>query len=215
MNTTFTGNYCPMNSTLYFPPKRVLITGSRGLIGSAICTHLRTKGWEVTGYDIKDVYASPESIIQFYDVVIDCARYDNPSDQRTVWNAVIQKFKARGKGRLILFSSIYGHKAPDFEIYIGTDIRETPLEYAIWKGGTEQAVRWLAQKLKPYHIQVNAIAPGGVLDGHSEIFQTGYITSGGISMIGVRNIMPVIDALLHDDNAINGQIITVDGGWSL
>jgi hypothetical protein len=34
-------------------------------------------------------------------------------------------------------------------------------------------------------------------------------------MIETKNILPIIDALLHPDNAVNGQVITIDNGWTL
>jgi NAD(P)-dependent dehydrogenase (short-subunit alcohol dehydrogenase family) len=146
---------------------------------------------------------------------IDCARYERQEDQFLTWNTMINHFKLQNHGRIILFSSIYGHTAPDFSIYPGTEIPETPLEYAMSKAGVEQATRFLAQKLKPYNIQVNAIAPGGVFNNHSDKFHAAYVHAGRTAMIETKNILPVIDMLLHPDNAVNGQVITVSGGWEL
>jgi NAD(P)-dependent dehydrogenase (short-subunit alcohol dehydrogenase family) len=188
---------------------KILVIGGQGLIGSAVCEHL-AKEHTAYSYDLK----TPDemgTLDQRYDAVVDCARYETLTEQTVMWLRVI----SRKCDKLILFSSIYGHKAPDFSMYDGTEIKETPLEYAIWKGGTEQATRYLAQKLKPWHIQVNCIAPGGVLDRHSDQFQDAYRESGGVSMIETKAILPVIDMLLHPDNKVNGQVITVDGGWSL
>lgn len=185
----------------------ILISGARGLIGSAILEHYP----EAKGYDLpQDI---PPNID--YDVFIDCARYDTPHAQLVTWNHVISQFKWQNKGRIILFSSIYGHKCPDFSIYQGTEISPTPLDYAFLKGGTEQATRYLAHWLKPWGIQVNCIAPGGVMNNHSDEFQSNYLNSGGVSMIETKNMLPVVDALLHPDNAMNGCILTVDRGWSL
>jgi NAD(P)-dependent dehydrogenase (short-subunit alcohol dehydrogenase family) len=185
-----------------------LISGGRGLIGSAVSNHL---SGSCIPYDMPEGYPPGKE----YDAFIDCARYPYPCDQEAVWEHVIKHFKSNGEGRIILFSSIYGHKAPDFSIYPGTEIPESPLEYAMQKGAIEQATRYLAQKLKPYNIQVNAISPGGVLDNHTRMFQLKYVHAGGVPMIKTKNILPVIDMLLHPDNAVNGQVITVDGGWSL
>jgi len=186
----------------------ILISGCRGLIGSAVARHLYPGAH---GYDLpQDI---PPNID--YDVFIDCARYDSPHAQLVTWNHVISKLRLQQHGRMILFGSIYGHKCPDFSIYEGTEIPPTPIEYAFLKGGTEQATRYLAHLMKPYGIQVNCIAPGGVRNDHSETFQQAYKTSGGVPMIECRNLMPVIDMLLHKDNRVNGQVITVDGGWSL
>lgn len=209
----------------------VLISGGSGLIGSAISHHLYNLGNDAVVYDYKDngmnFYNAEEPlsyhlnlpIHQFekfkFKAFIDCAMYKKPSEQRAVWDTVIDHFKQQQGGKIILLSSIYGHKAPDFSIYEGTEIAPVPLEYAIWKGGVEQATRYLAQRLKPWGIQVNAIAPGGVCDKHSTTFQNMYLASGDARMIQTKNILPVVDMLLHPDNAVNGQVITVDGGWCL
>jgi NAD(P)-dependent dehydrogenase (short-subunit alcohol dehydrogenase family) len=187
----------------------ILIAGSKGLIGTAITRHL---GGLATGYDLPDTLP-PDGID--YGAFIDCARYADQKDQVATWHTVIKQLQRRGAGRMILFSSIYGHVAPDFSIYTGTEIPETPLEYAMTKGGIEQATRFLAQKLKPYNIQVNCIAPGGVFNNHSDQFHLNYVRSGWAPMIETKNILPVVDMLLHPDNAVNGQVITVDGGRSL
>jgi len=209
ITTTSKPVYCPMMSTVYYPEperKKVLVTGACGLIGSAISIHLTKQGYAVVNYDPPKGIRG--NLDQPYYALVDCARYECTVDQRNVW----QRVKAE---RLILFSSIYGHTAPDFSIYEGTEVPETPLEYAMWKGGVEQATRYLAEKLKPDNVQVNCIAPGGVYDDHSALFQSAYLGSGGVPMIWTRNILPVIDMLLNPDNAVNGQVITVDGGWSL
>lgn len=202
----------------------IIIAGGSGLIGSAICEHLQPHNI-VMNYDITEKHERwldakhplKDHNIKDPDVpsksaFIDCARYSNPPEQFITWNAVINYFKQRKGGKIILFSSIYGHKAPDFGMYAGTEIQPTPIEYAIWKGGTEQATRYLAQKLKPWNIQVNCIAPGGVLDKHSKTFQEEYHTAYNTPMIEPKNILPVIDMLLHPDNKVNGQVIAVDGG---
>jgi NAD(P)-dependent dehydrogenase (short-subunit alcohol dehydrogenase family) len=187
----------------------ILIAGSKGLIGTTIARHLEGLA---TGYDLPDT--TPPAGID-YGAFIDCARYGHQEDQIATWHTVIHQLQRKGAGRMILLSSIYGHNAPDFSIYPGTEIPETPLEYAMSKAAVEQATRFLAQKLKPYNIQVNCIAPGGVFNGHSDQFHLNYVRAGQAPMIEPKNILPVIDMLLHPDNAVNGQVITVDGGWSL
>jgi NAD(P)-dependent dehydrogenase (short-subunit alcohol dehydrogenase family) len=207
---------------------RILIAGGSGLIGTEIRYHLTkdnavynydTKfnctGNDMTGWNVDARIPLHKYLYPDVDAFIDCARYEKPSEQFITWNTVINHFKRQAKGKIILFSSIYGHKVPDFEMYANTEIEETPIEYAIWKAGTEHATRFLAQKLKPFHIQVNCIAPGGVLDKHSMTFRAKYIETGGVGMIETKNILPAIDLLLHKDNAINGQVITIDRGWSL
>ena len=205
----------------------VLIAGGSGLIGSAICRNFRVDGQtKVYNYDLNigmfgewiNAKTPLHHIINDsskIDAFIDCAWYKNGEDQTFNWDIMATHFKRRNGGKMILFSSIYGHKAPDFGMYEGTEIQAKPIEYAVLKAATEQATRYLAQKLKPWGIQVNCIAPGGVLNMESECFQEEYRTSGGVPMIQTRNLLPIIDTLLHEDNAINGQTITVDFGWTL
>jgi len=207
----------------------VLVAGGAGLIGSAICKHLHP-GNIVYSYDINPQYLHSTAMFNAdaelseyfhkkatytFDAFIDCSWPKKPSDQFKTWNTIIKHFMDRKSGKIILFSSIYGHKAPDFGMYAGTEIEAKPIEYAMLKAATEQATRYLAQKLKNCNIQVNCIAPGGVLNKESEAFQYVYKTSGGVPMIQTKNILPVIDTLMHEDNAINGQTITVDYGWTL
>jgi NAD(P)-dependent dehydrogenase (short-subunit alcohol dehydrogenase family) len=205
----------------------ILVAGGSGLIGGKCLDHYRsgTPGlFQLINYDILETppfnWFDASRPLGTYDLsrvdaFIDCARYDHQCDQVATWETVVEHFKHQHGGRMILFSSIYGHKAPDFSIYPGTEIPTTPLKYAMDKAAVEQAVRYLAQQLKPWGIQVNAIAPGGVLNNHSEEFQQAYRESGGASMITTASILPVVDMLLDPVNAVNGQVITVDGGWGL
>ena len=186
-----------------------LISGGRGLIGSAIAKHL---GPGVVTYDLPEGFPPADTD---YDAFIDCARYDHQLLQMDTWNEVIENFKRWDGGKIIFFSSIYGHKAPDFGIYYGTEIAPPKIQYAMEKAAVEQATRYYAEYLKPWGIQVNCIAPGGVCNNHSERFQQEYFTSGNADMILTKNLFPVVDMLLHEDNAVNGQVITVDGGWRL
>ena len=150
-----------------------------------------------------------------YDVFIDCSWPKKTADQIQIWKDVVKHFKDQKRGKIILFSSIYGHTPPDFGMYEGTEIKVKPVEYGMFKAATDQAVRYYCEDLKLYNVQINAIAPGGVLNKESELFQEEYFTSGLAKMIETKNILPVIDMLMHEDNAINGQTITVDNGWSL
>jgi nucleoside-diphosphate-sugar epimerase len=195
----------------------ILISGGKGLIGNAIADHVEGElGCFARIYDLPEIEKPLSHYAHWqYGAFIDCARYVDQKDQIATWHTVIQQLQRKGAGRMILFSSIYGHKVPDFSIYPGTEIPETPLEYAMSKAGVEQATRFLAQKLKPYNIQVNCIAPGGVFNNHSDEFHANYVHAGRTAMIEPKNILPVIDMLLHPDNAVNGEVITVDYGWGL
>lgn len=196
----------------------ILVAGGSGLIGSAVIDHRVDMKDFVFNYDIiagRGEYLDakkPIHIPRAVDSFIDCSWPAKPSDQFKTWNTVIKHFQEKKSGKIILLSSIYGHKAPDFGMYVGTEIKVKPVEYCMLKAATDQFVRYQSRKLRPYGIQINAIAPGGVLNKESEVFQEEYLTSWGVPMIQPKNIFPQIDALLHPDNAVNGQVIPIDLG---
>ena len=208
----------------------ILIAGGSGLIGKAIADSYGTKHL-VYNYDLRVsdnkhniFFCASQPLAEYLDhnacnieTFIDCARYKSQADQITTWETVIRYFKRRDRehGNMILFSSIYGHKAPRFGIYYATNVPETPLSYAMDKAAVEQATKFLAEKYKKWNIRVNCIAPGGVFNGHSKDFQEHYMLAGGVPMIQTKNLIPVINMLTDDDNVINGQVISVEGGWTL
>ena len=63
---------------------------------------------------------------------------------------------------IINVGSIYGHYAPDWNLYEGSEINNIAA-YSSAKGGLIQLNRWLATTLAP-KIRVNAISPGGILE---------------------------------------------------
>jgi len=109
----------------------VLISGGSGLIGSAICDWLFYEKNDVFNYDFKtrpymnnldaknplqDLLSCDLCNLPQMDAFIDCSWPAKPSDQFKTWNTVVDHFKQQGHGKMILFSSIYGHKTPDFSI---------------------------------------------------------------------------------------------------
>lgn len=208
----------------------ILIAGGSGLIGKAIAENVGTKHL-VYNYDLvhsttpRTVFLDANVPLKYhlefnklnFTTFIDCARYKSQADQIKTWDTVIKYFKQRDTNRcqMILFSSIYGHKAPRFGMYAGTDVPETPLSYAMDKAAVEQATRFLAEKYKKWGIKVNCIAPGGVFNGHSSEFQEHYVLAGGAPMIQIENILPVVEMLMHPSNVMNGQVLSVEGGWTL
>ena len=122
------------------------------------------------------------------------------------------------KGNIIFMGSIYGFRAPRFEIYEGTEMT-MPVEYSMIKGGIINMAKYLASYLGPYKIRVNCISPGGVFNGQDDGFVKKYsrkICLGGKKMLNPDDIAGILPFLLSDASShITGQNIVVDDGWTL
>jgi 3-oxoacyl-[acyl-carrier protein] reductase len=126
-------------------------------------------------------------------------------------NACLAALKARGKGRIIVTSSITG----PITGYPGWS------HYAASKAGQLGFVRTAAIELAPHKITVNAVLPGNILTEGVEALGAGYIASM-TSAIPLRRLGSVEDVayaalFLASDEAgfISGQTIVVDGGQVL
>ena len=82
-------------------------------------------------------------------------------------------FKKQGYGNIVNLSSIYGVVAPKFEIYDNTKMT-MPVEYAAIKSGVLHLTEYMAKYFKGSNIRVNAISPGGILDGQPDDFLREY-----------------------------------------
>jgi NAD(P)-dependent dehydrogenase (short-subunit alcohol dehydrogenase family) len=78
-------------------------------------------------------------------------------------------FQKQGYGNIVNISSIYGIIAPKFEIYDNTAMT-TPVEYAAIKSGMLHLTKYMAKYFKGMNVRVNAISPGGILDGQPDEF---------------------------------------------
>jgi 3-oxoacyl-[acyl-carrier protein] reductase len=126
-------------------------------------------------------------------------------------NACLPALKARGRGRIIVTSSITG----PITGYPGWS------HYAASKAGQLGFVRTASIELAPHHITVNAVLPGNILTEGVEALGPEYIARM-TSAIPQRRLGSVEDVayaalfLASDEAAfITGQTIVVDGGQVL
>ena len=119
-------------------------------------------------------------------------------------------------GNLIHISSIQGVCAPKFEHYRGTSMT-SPIEYTAIKAGVIAATRWLAKYYSGKNMRINCISPGGILDGQPDEFLQRYRDScSNFGMLKADQIASaVVFLLMPEAEAINGQNLIVDDGWSL
>lgn len=125
-------------------------------------------------------------------------------------------FVKKNKGNIINISSIYGHIAPKFEIYKGTEMT-TPVEYAAIKSGLNHLTKYLAKRLKGHNIRVNCISPGGLLNNQPDSFLKNYKSQClNKGMLEPQDISGLLNFLISDSSQyINGQSILVDDGFTL
>jgi len=124
--------------------------------------------------------------------------------------------KKAGHGSIINISSLYGVVSPNHKMYPGTGIVQ-PVAYTVSKHGvmglTKYAATWLAET----GVRVNSITPGGIFDGHSDLFLERF---GQLSPNGRMTQKEELDgALLYlasdASSSVVGQNIVVDGGWTV
>lgn len=126
-------------------------------------------------------------------------------------------FKSQQKPlSVVLLSSIYGIKAPDFSIYEGTSMT-MPVEYAAVKSGLIHLAKYFAKYVNDSNFRVNCVSPGGIENGQPESFLDAYKSKTlGHGMLSAKDICGSIAFLLSDEAGyINGTNLTVDDGFTL
>ncbi len=116
---------------------------------------------------------------------------------------------------IINVGSIYGHYAPDWNLYNGTEINNIAA-YSTSKGGIIQLTRWLSTTLAP-KIRVNAISPGGILRNQSKKFIEKYSSKAPLKrMANEEDFIGAFTFLSTDMSLyVTGQTLKIDGGWGL
>lgn len=123
--------------------------------------------------------------------------------------AAAKQMKEQKTGGSILFmSSVVGHQA-----------HKNLAAYAITKAGLEMLAKNLVIELSPYHITVNAIAPGATLTERTMDDKDYDKTWSRITPIGKpASTDDIAKAALFlvspDAKHITGQSLVVDGGWT-
>ena len=128
----------------------------------------------------------------------------------------LEQMKRQEGGSLINMSSIYGHMAPDFTVYEGTDMT-MPVAYSAIKGAITNLTRYLAAYYGPFQVRVNSISPGGVFANQPASFVKNYCNKVPLRrMTNSQDIAAAVCFLLASESAyITGQNLVVDGGWSV
>jgi len=169
--------------------KKVIITGSEGLIGTETSSYLISKGYEVIhcdlqlGHDLTDegfvkrffkdnradylinLYAlnphidAADDSTNLFDITLDSLNSYLQVNLLSLFSVCREFARNNKSGSIINFSSIYGVVSPNPALY--EEGKEKHIGYCVSKSGVVQLTRYLAVHLAP-NIRVNCIAPGGV-----------------------------------------------------
>jgi NAD(P)-dependent dehydrogenase (short-subunit alcohol dehydrogenase family) len=137
------------------------------------------------------------NLTSIYDIIISSSKF----------------FNKKRVGSIINIGSIYGSKAPRFEIYKNTKVTNSAA-YSSSKGALIQLSIWFSSFLAP-KIRVNCISPGGILRKQNRSFVKKYVAKTLLKrMAKEEDIVGAVLFLCSDmSNYITGQNIIVDGGW--
>jgi NAD(P)-dependent dehydrogenase (short-subunit alcohol dehydrogenase family) len=122
----------------------------------------------------------------------------------------------QGKGSIINIASLYGVVSPNHKMYPGTGIVQ-PVAYTVSKHGvialTKYVATWLAEK----GVRVNSLTPGGIFDGHDNLFLERFKNLNPIGKMSNKNelrgglVYLASDASSH----VIGHNLVIDGGWTV
>ncbi|NPV55029.1 MAG: SDR family oxidoreductase [Firmicutes bacterium] len=126
-----------------------------------------------------------------------------------------QNMVERRQGSIINIASIQGVVGPDFSLYEGTEM-DAPPDYFFHKAGMINLTRYLAAKLGPYGVRVNAISPGGLFANQNPAFVERYSKRTFLGrMAGGEEIKGAVVFFASDASSyITGANLMVDGGYT-
>lgn len=122
--------------------------------------------------------------------------------------------KKQRYGKIINIGSIYGQVSSDERIY-GDSGRNNSEVYSATKAGVIHLTKYMATHFGKYNIQTNCISPGGIFNDQNEDFVKNYEYKTPMNRMGTpEDLQMTLKFLISEDNKyINGQNITIDGGF--
>lgn len=222
--------------------KKVIVTGSQGLIGKEVSRYLKARGYHVIRCDLKLGHdLGNENFVKRWfrennaDYLVNMFglndHVDSKKKKTSLFNVSLESFSdylktnltdlfsvcrefARNnkRGAIVTVSSTYGVVAPQPDLY---KKNEKHIGYSVSKSGVLQLTRHLAVHLAP-DIRVNCIVPGGIRYKQSRKFAYDYSKKTPINrMMDVAELNGIIEYLCSDSSSyMTGSIISIDGGWT-
>lgn len=221
--------------------KRMIITGSEGIIGSAVSQYMEKSyaiqklslrfGHDLTNEEFVRNYFSQNKAEYLVNCFALSDHIDAAKKNETLFDvslasineyllvnvvalfSVCREFAKNDEAKgIVNISSIYGVVSPIPSLYKNT---EKHIGYSLSKAAVIQLTRHLATHLAP-RIRVNCIVPGGVVDRQSSEFKAQYSAYVPMKRMMKRDEINGLIEYLCSDKSIymTGSIINVDGGWT-
>jgi NAD(P)-dependent dehydrogenase (short-subunit alcohol dehydrogenase family) len=118
-------------------------------------------------------------------------------------------------GSIVNLASLYGVVSPNHRLYPDTGIHQ-PAAYSVSKAGVLALTRYLATLWADQKVRVNCITPGGVDNGHPELFATRYGSLCPSSRMARPDEMrgALVYLASSASSYCTGHNLVVDGGWT-
>ena len=120
-----------------------------------------------------------------------------------------------GSGAIVNIASIYGMRAPRFNIYKNTGLG-TPPAYTAIKAGLINYSRHLAAFYAEKGVRVNCVSPGGVFNKQDKVFLKNYSDYVPMGRLAAAEEIagPVVFLCSDEASYITGVNLPIDGGWT-
>jgi NAD(P)-dependent dehydrogenase (short-subunit alcohol dehydrogenase family) len=221
---------------------KIVLTGSEGLIGKQLESHLRKKHKILKldlslGHDLTD-----EKFVKSWfkknkaDSLINCFAMNDHVDgnrkKETLFNITLESFskyldvnltalfsvcreygRNNKRGTIVNFSATTGLVSARPDLYNGSHKHPG---YSVSKAGVINLTKFLATHLAP-SIRVNCIAPGGVKHNQDSNFIKKYSKHTPLGrMMNKNELNSLVEFLVSKDSSyVTGAVMVIDGGWTI
>lgn len=117
---------------------------------------------------------------------------------------------------IVNISSMYGLVASNPFLYQG-NMNQSPIQYGASKSALNHLTKELAVRFASRNIRVNCVAFGGVIGRVDDAFISRYAQLvPSARMLNEHEIIGPVEFLLgSNSSAINGHVLSADGGWTI